>query len=169
MQPQNQRARGRAGAAGPRALICTAAMSLIPALLVACSVYDIRPEIDPSASIDGGARYEGDLAVCQEQVASSPQRASGPSGAMRVLAAIAIGAGVAGGGAALFGGNTRDAAGWGGLAGAAAGFNGWGESLADDPVPSDSLRVESCLQRRGYTVLWANGSRLTAFDPPIER
>lgn len=169
MQLQNQLARGRAGTAGLRALIRIAAMPLISALLVACSVYDIRPDIDPSASIYGGVRYEGDLAVCQEQVASSPQRASGPSGAMRVLAAIAIGAGVAGGGAALLGGNTRDAAGWGGLAGAAAGFNGWGESVAANTVPSDSLRVETCLQRRGYTILWANGYKLTAFDPPLER
>ncbi|MGL4961414.1 MAG: hypothetical protein ACRC67_09285 [Inquilinus sp.] len=164
MRPQNLGARGWFGTIERRALSSTAA-----ALLAACSVYDIRPGIDPSASIYGGARYEGDLAICQKRVASTPQQPSRPSGAVRALAAIAIGAGVAGGGAALFGGNTRDAAGWGALTGAAAGFNGWSESLADNPVPSDSLRVEICLQRRGYTVLWANGSRLDAFDPPLER
>lgn len=168
MQLQNQLARGRAGTASPRASIRVVAMLLVSAL-TACSVYDIRPDIDPSASIYGGTRYEGDLSICQKRVASTPQGPSGPSGAVRVLAAIAIGAGVAGGGAALFGGNTREAAGWGALTGAAAGFNGWGESLAANPVPSDDLRVEICLQRRGYTVLWANGSRLTAFDPPLER
>lgn len=164
MQLRNKPADGRAGTAGPRA-----AIPLVFALLGACSVYDIRPDIDPLASIDGGARYEADLAACQEQVASAPQRSSGSGGALRALAAIVIGAGVAGGAAALLGGNTGDAAGWGGLSGAAAGFNGWGDSLAADPVPSESSRVESCLQRRGYTVLWADGSRLAAFDPPLER
>jgi len=168
MRPQNLGA--RSGTTGPQpAIPRTAAALLAVSLLAACSVYDIRPDIDPSASIYGGARYEGDLAICQKRVASTPQQPSGPSGGMRALAAIAIGAGVAGGGAALFGGNSRNAAGWGALAGAAAGFNGWGESLAANPAPSDSLRVKICLQRRGYTVHWVNGLKLDAFDPPLER
>lgn len=169
MRPQNLGARGGSGAIERRALSGTAVMLLALSPLAACSAYDIRPDIDPYASIYGGARYEGDLAICQKRVASTPQQPSRPSGAMRALAAIAIGAGAASGGAALFGGNTRNAAGWGALTGAAAGFSGWGESLAANPVPSESLRVEICLQRRGYTVLWANGSRLDAFDPPLER
>ncbi|WP_342241945.1 hypothetical protein [Inquilinus sp. OTU3971] len=144
-------------------------MPLISALLVACSVYDIRPDIDPSASIYDGARYEADLKICQDRIAGTSLEPSGPGGGMRAVAATALGSSVAGGGAALFGGNTRDAAGWGALSGAAAGFKGWGESLAANTVPSDSLRVETCLARRGYMVLWANGYKLPAFDPPLER
>lgn len=170
MQLEARPAGERHGAAGRRAPTTgIAAISLVSALLAACSVYDIRPRIDPFASIGGGVRYEDDLLLCQERIAATPQQSSAVNGGMGVLAAAAIGGGIAGGGAAMFGGNTRNAAGLGALAGAGAGFSAWGASLAAGTGMSDRLRVDLCLQERGYTVVWPNGARLTAFDPPLER
>ena len=162
MQLWNRLAPGRTRAAC--ASIRIAAMLLASALLTACSVYDMHPTIAPYESRAGGIYYEADLKKCQDWVAARPQqaRASG----LGIPVAIAAGAGLGGGGAALFHGNVGNAAGLGGLVGAAAGFNGVAQSMIENPVPRDSIWLQICLQKSGYTVVDSDGFHWPAFDPP---
>ncbi|MGK9233519.1 hypothetical protein KXS07_25040 [Inquilinus limosus] len=168
MHARNQAAPARSGPAGLRPPLSVApALAIASFLLSACSVYDIRPDIDPLASRDGGIRYEEDLKLCQDEAA---ERSSGPNEGLAVLAAVSAvstGAAVGGGGATLFHGNVRNATGMGALVGATAGFNGLAETMATNPGIDARTRIQVCLMESGYTVVWGAGFRMPAFDPPL--
>jgi hypothetical protein len=152
-------------AEAPPALRGATSIAILSVLLSACSVYDMRPDIDPLASRDGGVHYEVDLKKCQDSVAGHPS--SRPNGGMMVAATTMAGATIAGGGATAFHGNVGNAAGLGALAGAAAGFNGLAASMAAGTEPDDRTALEICLADRGYTILWPRGYVLPAANPPI--
>ncbi|MDR6288951.1 MULTISPECIES: hypothetical protein [Inquilinus] len=139
-------------------------IAVVSVLLSACSVYDMHPDIDPYASRDGGVHYEADLKLCQDHVAGQPS--SRPNGAMLVAATTMAGATIAGGGATLFNGNVRNAAGLGALTGAAAGFNGLAASMTSNGAVDDLTLLQICLMKQGYTVVWGNGFRMPAFKHP---
>jgi fermentation-respiration switch protein FrsA (DUF1100 family) len=136
-------------------------IAIASVLLAACSVYDMHPDIDPYASRDRGVNYETDLKKCQDSVAGSPE-ASRPDVGTTAVAGAVVGGTIAGGGAALFHGNVRNAAGLGALVGTSAAFSGLAQSAGDTRT---SLQI--CLMERGYTVVWGNGYRMPAFDPPL--
>ncbi|MGK9167711.1 hypothetical protein KXR53_15505 [Inquilinus limosus] len=165
MHPRKQAAPALCGAGGPQSLLPAAsALAIASILLSACSAYDIRPDIDPQASRDGGIHYEKDLKLCQDEAAARP---SGPNGGLAVLAATSAGASIGGGGATLLHGNVRNATVLGALVGAAAGFNGLAGSMAASPRIDDRTRIQVCLMEFGYTVVWGAGFRMPAFDPPL--
>jgi fermentation-respiration switch protein FrsA (DUF1100 family) len=136
-------------------------IAIASVLLAAYVVYDMHPDIDPYASRDNGVHYEADLKKCQDSVAGEPQ-ASRPDVGTTVLAGAVVGGTIAGGGATLFHGNVRNAAGLGALAGTSAAFGGLAGTVGDTRT-----LLQICLMYRGYTVVWGNGYRMPAANPPL--